>query len=74
MAFFYSGIAKLELIQEDNSGEQVGEIMSHEEHLEKMKIFILEKADSGEIYRLFEYILFEGLLSERMNRYYLCFY
>ena len=31
MAFFYSGIAKLELIQEDNSGEQVGEIMSHEE-------------------------------------------
>ena len=50
------------------------EIMSHEEHLEKMKIFILEKADSGEIYILFEYILFEGLLSERMNRYYLCFY
>ena len=25
------------------------ELMSHEEHLEKMKIFILENADSGDI-------------------------
>ena len=44
------------------------DITSHEGHLEEMKIVILEKDDSRKIYRL---KLFEGLLSERLNRCYL---
>lgn len=40
------------------------EIMSHEEHLEGMRLFILEKNDLREKGDL---VLFEGLLSERLD-------
>lgn len=38
--------------------------MSHEEYLEGMKLFILEKDDLRELGGL---VLFEGLLSERLD-------
>ena len=47
MTFFYSGVAKLEHIQEDNSGKQVGEIMIHEEQSKEPEVGLEMRRTNG---------------------------